>query len=50
MCAGHKINDKASNLEFSSEWRAAATLNATGGNYTFSYNADTNKLTVTYAK
>mgnify|MGYP006331493273 FL=1 len=50
MCAGHKINDKASNLEFSSEWRAAATLNATGGNYTFSYNADTNKLTVTYAE
>ena len=50
MCAGHKINDKASNLEFSSEWRAAATLNATGGNYTFSYNADTNKLAVTYAK
>ncbi len=50
MCAGHKINDKASNLEFSSEWRAAATLNATGGNYTFSYNADTNKLAITYAK
>ena len=47
MCNGGTYTDTI-NTQYSSDWKAATKLNATGGTYTFKYNADTNKLTVTY--
>ena len=48
MCCGSTFTDSFTNIAFSSDWKAAAKLVATGGTYTFKYNADTNKLSVVY--
>ncbi len=42
------INNICSNLSFSANYSAYLTLNATGGEYTFTFNTATNKLSVEY--
>ncbi|MEE0264557.1 MAG: hypothetical protein UD936_02925, partial [Acutalibacteraceae bacterium] len=48
MGFGQTFTNTASNLKYSSSYKSSTTLNATGGTYTFTYNASTDTLTVTY--
>ncbi|MEE0913134.1 MAG: hypothetical protein U0L76_00930, partial [Ruminococcus sp.] len=48
MCNGSTFTDTIYNIPYYSEFKSATTLNASGGRYTFIYNASTNCLTVKY--
>ena len=48
MCYGGTFTDTMNSILYSSAWKSATTFNVTGGRYTFSYNADTDKLTVKF--
>ena len=50
MCFGGKFTDSIYEYEYKSEWKGASTFTATGGKYTFRYNAETNKLTISRAE
>lgn len=47
-CCGYTYKDFTVGSQFSSKWSSASTLAASGGTYTFSYDIDTNKLTISY--
>ena len=47
-CNGSTFTDKTSNVAYSTKWKAATKLVASGGTYTFKYNVSTNKLTIEY--
>lgn len=47
-CCGYTFNDKTRGAQYKSTWKSASILNAKGGSYTFSYDIDTNKLTIAY--
>lgn len=47
-CCGYTYKDFTVGSQFSSKWSSASTLAASGGAYTFSYDIDTNKLTISY--
>lgn len=47
-CCGYTYKDLTVGSQFSSKWSSASTLAASGGTYTFSYDIDTNKLTISY--
>jgi uncharacterized membrane protein len=49
MCNGMVIDNSTTGLTYDSAWSKPTIFNATGGTYTFRYNADTNKLSVTYS-
>ena len=46
MCFGGKFTDTMWQIAYSPDYKAATTFNATGGKYTFRYNAETNQLTI----
>lgn len=46
MCFGGKFTDTMWEIEYSNDYKAATTFVATGGKYTFRYNAETNKLVI----
>ncbi len=45
---GYTFTDTMMNIAYSSSYKSSTTLNATGGYYTFRYNINTNRLTVSY--
>ena len=47
-CCGYTYKDFTVGSQFNSKWSSASTLAASGGTYTFSYDIDTNKLTISY--
>lgn len=47
---GSTFNNGMKNVLYCSDWKKSTTFNAVGGEYTFSFNCKTNKLTVTYKK
>lgn len=47
-CCGYTYKDFTVGIQFNSKWSSASTLAASGGTYTFSYDIDTNKLTISY--
>ena len=47
-CCGYTYKDLTVGSQYNSKWSSASTLAATGGTYTFSYDIDTNKLTISY--
>lgn len=47
-CCGYTFNDTTRGAQYKSIWKSASILNAKGGNYTFSYDIDANKLTIAY--
>ena len=49
MCYGGTYTDTMSYVTYSSDFSSATTFNATGGDYTFTYNTETNRLSVTKA-
>ena len=49
MCFGGTYTDTMSYVTYSSDFSSATTFNATGGDYTFTYNTETNRLSVTKA-
>ncbi|MEE0264604.1 MAG: hypothetical protein UD936_03160 [Acutalibacteraceae bacterium] len=48
MGFGYTFTDKIYSVKYSSDYKLATTFNATGGKYTFTYNAATNELTVKF--
>ena len=48
MCFGGTYTDTMSYVTYSSDFSSATTFNATGGDYTFTYNTETNRLSVSY--
>ena len=48
MCYGGTYTDTMSYVTYSSDFSSATTFNATGGDYTFTYNTETNRLSVSY--
>jgi len=49
MCNGYVINNETTGLVYDSSWSKPTILNATGGTYTFRYNAETNVLSIAYS-
>lgn len=47
-CCGYTYKDLTVGSQYNSKWSSASTLAASGGTYTFSYDIDTNKLTISY--
>ena len=47
-CCGYTFKDLSVGSQFNSKWSSASTRAASGGTYTFSYDIDTNKLTISY--
>lgn len=47
-CCGYTYKDFTVGSQYNSKWSSASTLAASGGTYTFSYDIDTNKLTISY--
>lgn len=47
-CCGYTYKDITVGSQYNSKWSSASTLAASGGTYTFSYDIDTNKLTISY--
>lgn len=47
-CNGAKFTDSTTNTAYSTKWTSFSTLNASGGKYTFKYNAVKNTLTIDY--
>ena len=47
-CCGYTYKDLTVGSQYNSQWSSASTLAASGGTYTFSYDIDTNKLTISY--
>ncbi len=47
-CCGYTYKDLTVGSQYKSKWSSASTLAASGGTYTFSYDIDTNKLTISY--
>ena len=47
-CNGATFTDKTKNVAYSTKWKLATKLVASGGTYTFKYNVTTNKLTIEY--
>lgn len=47
-CCGYTYKDITVGSKYNSKWSSASTLAASGGTYTFSYDIDTNKLTISY--
>lgn len=47
-CCGYTYKDLTVGSQYNSKWLSASTLAASGGTYTFSYDIDTNKLTISY--
>lgn len=47
-CCGYTYKDFTVGSQFNSKWSSASVLAASGGTYTFSYDIDTNKLTISY--
>lgn len=47
-CCGYTYKDLTVGSKYNSKWSSASTLAASGGTYTFSYDIDTNKLTISY--
>lgn len=47
-CCGYTYKDLTVGSQYNSKWSSASTLAASGGAYTFSYDIDTNKLTISY--
>ena len=47
-CCGYTFKDFTVGSQYNSKWSSASTLAASGGTYTFSYDIDTNKLTISY--
>lgn len=47
-CCGYTYKDLTVGNQYNSKWSSASTLAASGGTYTFSYDIDTNKLTISY--
>lgn len=47
-CCGYTYKDLTVGSQYNSKWSSASTLVASGGTYTFSYDIDTNKLTISY--
>ncbi len=48
MYFGYIFTDTASSITYSSSFKAATTINATGGYYTFNYDINTNRLSVSH--
>ena len=47
-CCGYTYKGLTVGSQYNSKWSSASTLAASGGTYTFSYDIDTNKLTISY--
>ena len=47
-CCKYTYKDITLGSQYNSKWKSASTLVATGGTYTFSYDIDANKLTISY--
>lgn len=47
-CCGYTYKDLTVGSQYNSKWSSASTLAASGGTYTFSYDIDTNKLSISY--
>lgn len=47
-CCGYTYKDLTVGSQYNSKWSRASKLAASGGTYTFSYDIDTNKLTISY--
>lgn len=47
-CCGYTYKDLTVGSQYNSKWSSASKLAASGGTYTFSYDIDTNKLTISY--
>lgn len=47
-CCGYTYKDLTVGSQYNSKCSSASTLAASGGTYTFSYDIDTNKLTISY--
>ncbi|HCB96150.1 MAG TPA: hypothetical protein DEP65_11500, partial [Ruminococcus sp.] len=47
-CCKYTYKDITLGSQYNSKWKGASTLVATGGTYTFSYDIDANKLTISY--
>ena len=47
-CCGYTYKGLTVGRPYNSKWSSASTLAASGGTYTFSYDIDTNKLTISY--
>ena len=47
-CCGYTYKDLTVGSQYNSKWSSASTFAASGGTYTFSYDIDTNKLTISY--
>lgn len=50
FCNGSTLKNGTKGLAYKSTFKSATTLTATGGTYTFTYNASTNVLVVKYTK